>query len=53
MEGRIFDSKSLGLVGMRERILLLGGEVAISGKQDEGTLVRVTIPTGSGAIPNA
>jgi signal transduction histidine kinase len=53
MEERIFDSKSLGLVGLRERVLLLGGEVAISGKQGEGTLVRVMIPTGSGAISNA
>jgi PAS domain S-box-containing protein len=53
MEGRIFDSKSLGLIGMRERVLLLGGEVAISGKPGEGTLVRVTIPTGSGEISNA
>jgi len=53
MEGQISDSKSLGLIGMRERVLLLGGEVAISGKPGEGTLVRVTIPTGSGAISNA
>jgi PAS domain S-box-containing protein len=53
MEGRIMDSKSLGLIGMRERVLLLGGEAAISGKPGEGTLVRVTIPTGSGAISNA
>jgi signal transduction histidine kinase len=52
-EGRISDTKSLGLIGMRERVLLLGGEVAISGKPGEGTLVRVTIPTGSGAISNA
>ncbi|HEX9155305.1 MAG TPA: sensor histidine kinase, partial [Nitrospira sp.] len=43
-EGRIFDSKSLGLIGIRERILLLGGEAVISGKPGEGTLVRVTLP---------
>jgi PAS domain S-box-containing protein len=53
MEGQISDSKSLGLIGMRERVLLLGGEVAISGKPGEGTLVSVKIPTGSGAISNA
>ncbi|HWS14655.1 MAG TPA: sensor histidine kinase, partial [Candidatus Methylomirabilis sp.] len=53
MEGRIMDSKSLGLIGMRERVLLLGGEVAIRGKPGEGTLVRVMIPTGNGAISNA
>jgi signal transduction histidine kinase len=53
MEGRIFDSKSLGLVGIRERALLLGGEAVVSGKPGEGTLVRVILPTGGGANPNA
>jgi len=52
-EGRIFDSQSLGLVGIRERILLLGGEAVISGKAGEGTLVRVTLPVGKRAISNA
>ena len=53
MEGRIFDSKSLGLIGMRERILRLGGEAEITGKPGEGTLVRVTLPIGNRANPNA
>jgi PAS domain S-box-containing protein len=53
MEGRILDSKSLGLIGIRERVHLLGGEAVISGKPGEGTLVRVTVPTGIGAISNA
>jgi PAS domain S-box-containing protein len=52
MEERIFDSRSLGLIGIRERALLLGGEAAISGKPGEGTLVQVTIPTGNGAHSN-
>jgi len=43
-EERIFDSKSLGLIGIRERVLLLGGEAIITGKQGEGTVVRVTLP---------
>jgi len=43
-EGRIFDSKSLGLIGIRERVLLLGGEAIITGKPGEGTVVRVTLP---------
>ena len=43
-EERIFDSKSLGLIGIRERVLLLGGEATITGKQGEGTVVRVTLP---------
>jgi len=52
-EGRISDSKSLGLVGIRERVLLLGGEASISGKPGEGTIVRVTLPMEERAIPNA
>ena len=53
MEGRIIDSKSLGLIGIRERVLLLGGEAVISGKPGEGTLVRVTLPVGKGAKSDA
>ena len=52
-EGRIFDSKSLGLVGIRERVLLLGGEAVISGKPGEGTIVSVTLPMEARATPNA
>ena len=51
-EERIFDAKSLGLTGIRERVLLLGGEAVISGKPGEGTLVRVTLPIEEGANPN-
>ena len=50
-EGRIFDSKSLGLIGIRERVLLLGGEAVISGKPGEGTVVRVTLPDGRKGEP--
>ena len=53
MEGQISGSKSHGLIGIRERILLLGGEAVISGSPGEGTLVRVTLPIGKGAISNA
>jgi signal transduction histidine kinase len=38
--------KSLGLLGMQERALLFGGEVAVSGKAGEGTRVSVSIPLG-------
>jgi signal transduction histidine kinase len=44
IEGRIFDPNSLGLIGIRERVLLLGGEGVISGKPGEGTLVKVVFP---------
>jgi len=53
LEGRIFDSKSLGLTGIRERVLLFGGEAVISGTPGEGTLVHVTIPMNNKANPNA
>jgi PAS domain S-box-containing protein len=36
--------KSLGILGMRERALLLGGELTISGSPGNGTTVRVRIP---------
>jgi PAS domain S-box-containing protein len=36
--------KSMGIVGMRERALLLGGELIITGAPGEGTTVRVRIP---------
>lgn len=47
--GKGFDlsapsAKSFGLVGLRERALMLGGEVAISSAPDHGTTVRVRIP---------
>ena len=53
IEGRIIDSKSFGLIGIRERVQLLGGEAVICGKPGEGTMVRVTLPTGNGANSNA
>lgn len=36
--------KSLGLLGMRERVLPFGGTVAIEGQSGKGTRVKVTIP---------
>ena len=52
-EGRIFGSKSLGLLGIRERVLMLGGETVIRGKPGEGTLLRVILPMGNGEDSNA
>ncbi len=37
-------SRSLGLLGMQERALRLGGAVQISGVRGEGTRVRLSIP---------
>lgn len=38
------DPQSLGLVGMRERALLLGGNITFIGNAESGTIVRVRIP---------
>lgn len=38
------NSRSLGLLGMKERALLVGGEVRITGKEGQGTTVRVRVP---------
>lgn len=38
------SGKSLGILGMRERVLLLGGQLAISGAPGQGTTVNVRIP---------
>lgn len=43
-EEEISDPKSLGLLGMRERALLLGGETRISGTPHKGTQINVKIP---------
>lgn len=40
------NPKSLGLLGMRERALLLGGEFNIRGVRGKGTTVTVRIPLG-------
>jgi PAS domain S-box-containing protein len=41
---RLKDPHSLGLLGMRERALLLDGEFEISGDPGKGTRVSVTMP---------
>ena len=38
------NSRSLGLLGMKERALLIGGEVHITGKEGRGTTVTVRVP---------
>jgi signal transduction histidine kinase len=43
-ETRISDPDSLGLIGIRERALLFGGEVNISRLAEGGTSVRLIIP---------
>jgi len=43
-EAEISNTQSIGLLGMRERAALLGGEVSFKGIPDKGTTVRVAIP---------
>jgi PAS domain S-box-containing protein len=43
-EEELSAGRSLGILGMRERAVLLGGELAISGAPGNGTTIRVRIP---------
>lgn len=43
-EAEINDTRSIGLLGMRERAALLDGELSISGAPGQGTSVLVRIP---------
>ncbi len=42
--GDLKDPKSLGLLGMRERAHMIGGEMKFEGASDRGTTVTVTLP---------
>jgi signal transduction histidine kinase len=42
--GQADDPRSLGIAGMRERALALGGSLEIAGREGAGTTVRVRIP---------
>jgi signal transduction histidine kinase len=43
-DDQLSDRSSLGILGMRERALLLGGVLAISGAPGEGTTIKVRVP---------
>jgi PAS domain S-box-containing protein len=45
-EEQLRNPTSLGLIGMRERVLGFGGSVRIVGKQQQGTTVTVSLPLG-------
>lgn len=44
-------SGSFGLIGIRERALMLGGQANVSSRPGEGTLVEVSIPLRAEATP--
>ncbi|WP_162831518.1 PAS domain-containing sensor histidine kinase [Paraburkholderia caffeinilytica] len=53
-DGRGFDpvtvhKKSFGLVGMKERALMLGGEIGIASSPGKGTAIKVRVPTSPAA----
>ncbi len=50
-EKRLSAKGSLGILGMRERALLVGGEFTITGSAGKGTTVRVRIPETAAAPP--
>jgi signal transduction histidine kinase len=43
-EKEMSSSKSFGLLGIRERVRFLGGDIVIEGRPKKGTTVRVAIP---------
>jgi signal transduction histidine kinase len=43
-EAEISDGKSLGLIGMRERVEFIDGEVSIVGSPGKGTRITVILP---------
>jgi PAS domain S-box-containing protein len=44
---QVGDSRSLGLIGMRERVHPWGGDVSIRGERGNGTTVTVRLPCGA------
>lgn len=51
-EAEANNTRSIGLLGMRERAALLGGEVRVTGEAGKGTTVLVRIPMVSTAENN-
>ena len=52
-EQDVQSGKSLGLMGMRERALLLGGELSIQGARGKGTRASLRVPLQPAAAPAA
>lgn len=45
-EEEIANTRSIGLVGMRERAMLIGGEITLQGSPGKGTMVTLRVPLG-------
>jgi signal transduction histidine kinase len=50
-EAEIGNRESLGLLGMKERTALLGGEVVFQRETEGGTSVTARIPQSAGPAP--
>lgn len=50
-EEEIANTRSIGLVGMRERAMLIGGEVVLHGARGRGTTVIVRVPLDRPRVP--
>ncbi|MBM4294114.1 MAG: sensor histidine kinase [Deltaproteobacteria bacterium] len=50
-ERQIADAKSYGIIGIRERVHSLGGDLKITGAPNKGTTVQVRIPIGAQGGP--
>lgn len=53
-DAEIANTRSIGLLGMRERAALLGGEISLSGASGRGTtvVIRLPIPQGNSPAPH-
>ena len=52
-EEEIANTKSIGLVGMRERAMLIGGEVTLHGAPGKGTTVTLRVPLDGPRAPKS
>ena len=52
-ENELRSGKSLGLLGMRERALLIGAELDIAGVRGAGTRVTLSVPLSGKSDPPA
>jgi signal transduction histidine kinase len=43
-EEEIANTRSIGLVGMRERAMLIGGEITLQGTPGKGTTMTLRVP---------
>jgi signal transduction histidine kinase len=50
-EAALANPESLGLLGMKERAALLGGEIAFYGGAEGGTIVNVSVPESRTLVP--